>query len=53
MRWMLDTDSCIIIMKHHPPRVRERLRRVAVGEIGLSAVVLAELKLFALKTSAS
>lgn len=44
MRWMLDTDSCIIIMKHHPPKVRERLRRVAIGEIGLSAVVPGELK---------
>ena len=45
MRWMLDTDTCIYVMKHHPPQVRERLRRAAVGEVGISAIVLAELKL--------
>jgi tRNA(fMet)-specific endonuclease VapC len=45
MRWMLDTDTCIYVMKHHPPHVRERLRRAAVGEVGISAIVLAELKL--------
>jgi tRNA(fMet)-specific endonuclease VapC len=32
-------------MKHHPPQARERLRRAAVGEVGISAIVVAELKL--------
>ena len=45
MRWMLDTDTCIYVMKHHPPQVRERIRRAAVGEVGISAIVVAELKL--------
>ena len=44
MRWMLDTNTCIYIMKHHPPQVRERLRQIAIGEVGISAVVLAELR---------
>jgi len=44
MRWMLDTDTCIYIMKHHPPQVQDRLRRVAIGEVGISAIVLAELR---------
>jgi len=44
MRWMLDTDTCIYFMKHHPPQVQARLRRVAVGELGISAIVLAELR---------
>jgi tRNA(fMet)-specific endonuclease VapC len=44
MRWMLDTNTCIYIMKHHPPQVREQLRRVAIGEIGMSTIVLAELQ---------
>ena len=44
MRWMLDTNTCIYIMKHHPPQVRERLRKIAIGEIGISAIVLAELR---------
>ena len=44
MRWMLDTNTCIYTMKHHPPQVRERLRGVAIGEVGISAIVLAELR---------
>jgi tRNA(fMet)-specific endonuclease VapC len=44
MRWMLDTNTCIYIMKHHPPQVQARLRRVAIGEVGISAIVLAELR---------
>lgn len=43
MRYMFDTGICIYIMKRRPPEVRERLRGVAVGEVGISAVVLAEL----------
>jgi tRNA(fMet)-specific endonuclease VapC len=31
-------------MKRHPPQVQARLRRVAIGEVGLSAIVLAELR---------
>jgi len=44
MRSMLDTDTCICVMKHHPPQVQARLRRVAIGELGISAIVLAELR---------
>ncbi|WP_373509027.1 type II toxin-antitoxin system VapC family toxin [Thiocapsa sp.] len=44
MRWMLDTNTCIDAMKHHPPQVQARLRRVAIGEVGISAIVLAELR---------
>jgi tRNA(fMet)-specific endonuclease VapC len=43
MRFMLDTDTCIYVMKYRPPQVRERLRRVAVGQVGISSIVLAEL----------
>ncbi|WP_018862253.1 MULTISPECIES: type II toxin-antitoxin system VapC family toxin [unclassified Thioalkalivibrio] len=44
MRYMLDTNICIYIMKRRPPEVHARLRGVPVGEVGLSAVVLAELR---------
>ena len=44
MRWMLDTNTCIYTMKHHPPQVQARLRRIAIGEVGISAIVLAELR---------
>ena len=43
MRYMLDTDTCIYIMKHHPPQARERLRKIALGQVGISSIVLAEL----------
>ncbi|MCF7992547.1 MAG: type II toxin-antitoxin system VapC family toxin [Thiohalocapsa sp.] len=44
MRWMLDTNTCIYTMKHHPPRVQARLREIAIGDVGISAIVLAELQ---------
>jgi len=44
MRWMLDTNTCIYVMKHHPPQVQLRLRRIAIREVGISAIVLAELR---------
>lgn len=44
MRWMLDTNTCIYLMKDHPAQVRERLRGVAIGDVGMSAIVLAELR---------
>jgi tRNA(fMet)-specific endonuclease VapC len=36
MRWMLDTNTCIYVMKRHPRQVPARLRRVAIGEVGIS-----------------
>ena len=44
MRWMLDTNTCIYVMKDHPAQVQQRLRRVAVGEVAISAIVLVELR---------
>ncbi|MHB1532959.1 MAG: type II toxin-antitoxin system tRNA(fMet)-specific endonuclease VapC [Acidithiobacillus sp.] len=40
---MLDTNICIYIMKRQPPEVESRLRDVAIGDVSLSSVVLAEL----------
>ena len=44
MQYMLDTNICIDVMKRKPATVAERLRGVAVGEVTISAVVLAELE---------
>ncbi|MGH8283357.1 MAG: type II toxin-antitoxin system tRNA(fMet)-specific endonuclease VapC [Gammaproteobacteria bacterium] len=44
MRYLLDTDTCIYIMKSQPPSVRERLTKVPVGQVAISAIVLAELQ---------
>ena len=38
MRWMLDTNTCIDAMKHHSAQVQARLRRAAIGEVGISAI---------------
>lgn len=44
MRYLLDTDICIYIMKSHPASVRARLKRIPVDSVAISAIVLAELR---------
>ncbi len=41
---MLDTTICIHIIRQRPPSVLERFDAFAVGDIGLSAITLAELE---------
>ena len=43
MRYMLDTNTCIYIIKHHPPKVKKRLQKIPVGNVGVSSIVVAEL----------
>jgi tRNA(fMet)-specific endonuclease VapC len=43
MKFMLDTNTCIYIIKHHPPEVKKKLERIPVGEVAVSSIVLAEL----------
>ena len=40
---MLDTNTCIYIIKHHPPEVKKRLRKIPVGDVVVSSIVVAEL----------
>lgn len=44
MRWLLDTNICIDIIRKRPPAVLERFKNHSVGEIGISVVTLAELE---------
>lgn len=44
MKWMLDTDICIDIIRERPREVLDRFRAHSVGEIGISVVTLAELE---------
>ncbi len=44
MRFMLDTDLCIALIKRKPGSILRRLTALAPGEAGLSAVTLAELR---------
>ena len=44
MKWMLDTNICIDIIKERPRSVLDRFKGHAVGDIGVSVVTLAELE---------
>lgn len=50
MRYLLDTNICIYVIKRRPPQVLARLQRCAVGDSGLSTVTLAELEYGAAKS---
>ncbi len=52
MRWMLDTDTCIAIIKKHPVALR-KLRGKSVGQVGISSITLGELAFGAEKSSRS
>lgn len=43
-KYMLDTNMCIYLMKHHPPEVGVRFAQCYVGEVVISAITLAELE---------
>lgn len=51
MRYLLDTNICIYVIKRRPPQVLARFQRCAVGDIGLSTVTLAELQYGAAKSA--
>jgi len=51
MRFMLDTDTCIALIKRKPGGILCRLTSLSPGEAGISAVTLAELRYGAEKSS--
>jgi len=44
MRYMLDTNMCIYLMKHQPEQVAQRFARCRVGDVVMSAITFAELE---------
>jgi tRNA(fMet)-specific endonuclease VapC len=50
MKWMLDTDTCIAIIKRQPPNALKKLRGKSIGQVGLSSVTLGELAYGAAKS---
>ncbi len=44
MRWMLDTNTCIALIKGAPDRALKKLRGRSIGQVGLSSITLAELQ---------
>ena len=50
MKWMLDTDTCIAIIKKHPTALK-KLRGKSIGQVGISSITLGELAFGAAKSS--
>ena len=44
MRYLLDTNICIYIIKRSPPELYARFRRLKVGDVGVSAITFCELQ---------
>lgn len=44
MKYMLDTNICIYLIKQKPPKVLKQFTSHAVGDIGISSITLAELR---------
>ncbi len=44
MRFMLDTNICIYLIKKKPPGVLKRFKRFQINDLGLSSITLAELE---------
>ena len=44
MKYMLDTDICIYLIRKKPPEVLQKFRGYSVGELGLSSITVAELQ---------
>ena len=44
MRYLLDTNICIYLIKKRPPEVLQKFNAYSVGEIGISSITVAELQ---------
>jgi tRNA(fMet)-specific endonuclease VapC len=44
MKYMLDTDMCIYLIKKKPPSVVRRLLRTGIGDVCISSITLGELE---------
>ncbi len=51
IRFMLDTNTCIYIIKQKPAKVIERFRQTEVSQIGISSITLSELQFGVAKSS--
>jgi tRNA(fMet)-specific endonuclease VapC len=51
IKYMLDTNICIYIIKQKPKNVIERFRQAQVSEIGVSSITLSELEYGVMKST--
>lgn len=52
MIFLLDSDICIYSMRNEPPGVQKRLNKLDDGDVGIPAVVVAELRYGVAKSQA-
>lgn len=43
MKYLLDTNICIYVIKHHPESVIQKFTSQKIGDIGISTITLSEL----------
>jgi tRNA(fMet)-specific endonuclease VapC len=53
MKYLLDTDVCIYLINKRPSSLLEKLRTCRAGDVGVSAVTVAELRYGASKSQRS
>jgi tRNA(fMet)-specific endonuclease VapC len=51
MKYMLDTNICIYIIKQKPQNVIRRFRQAKISEIGVSSITLSELEYGVMKSA--
>ncbi len=51
MKYMLDTDTCIYIIKQKPVDVIDRFRRLQISQVSVSSITLSELEYGVIKSS--
>jgi tRNA(fMet)-specific endonuclease VapC len=51
MRYMLDTNMCIYVIRRKPPQVLEHFKTFKISEIGISTITLSELEYGVAKSS--
>ncbi len=51
MKYLLDTNICIYIIKHSPPSVIKKFHTLIIGDIGISTITLSELEYGVAKSS--
>jgi len=53
IRWILDTNACIFLIKRRSVELSQRLLQCAVGEVGVSSITLSELEFGVAKSQQS
>ena len=51
MRFLLDTNTCIYIIKRSPAHIYKRFKSLPIGDVGISAVTYCELQFGAANSS--